>query len=184
MRMLEIAKHPLFIEIPRSPNEIPGTHDESIQPRPDLPAHLRPAPITVRNGSIYMISRNVPGEGIRPGMVLLLSLRLAADVMAHDIYEIATEAQIARHLEEREEDRKRIAADDRRLRMANQAVENNINIPATPVQVNFTLPAGYKMIREDEVEEETKPMVKRRSRTKASDDEAINTVVNTLSEGT
>lgn len=152
LRRLELSKHPQYMEIPRVPGEVPGTHDVHIQLRPDLPRNQQPAAITVRNGSIYMISRNVPGRNMRPGMVLLLDLSRAASVLADDTYEIATLADIETEMKRQEQYKKDMAENDRRIRMQNSGVENNINIqqsPAPPINVTVAMPAGYKMVPED-----------------------------------
>lgn len=172
LRRLELSKHPQYMEIPRVPGEIPNTHDVNIQLRPDLPRNQQPSTITVRNGSIYMISRNVPGRNMRPGMVLLLDLARAASVLADDTYEIATLEQIETEMKRQEQYKKDMAENDRRIRMQNSGVENNINIqqsPAPPINVTVAMPAGYKMVPEDTPE----PRRRGRSR-KSTTDSAAN----------
>lgn len=165
LRRLELSKHPQYMEIPRIPGEVPGTHDVHIQLRPDLPRNQQPATISVRNGSIYMVSRNVPGRNMRPGMVLLLDLARAASVLADDTYEIATLEQIEGEMARQEQYKKDMAECDRRIRMQNSGVENNINIQqaATPppaINVTVAMPAGFKMVPEDT------PEPRRRGRTR------------------
>lgn len=168
MRTIEISKHASFMPIPDDPSEVPGTHDIHVQVRPDLPRNSQPAPITVRNGAIYMSSRNVPSKGIRPGMVLLLDLRRAAAVLADDTYEIATEEHIRREMERQTEYKKDMAEKDRQIRMQSQGIENNINIspgPQAPIQVSVVMPHGFRMV--PDTEPDAAP-VRRRGRARSS----------------
>lgn len=143
-RRLEISQHPSYIPIPKAAGEqVPSPHEVHIQLRPDMPHNMQPAPVTVRNGSIYMKSRNVPGRNIYPGMVLLLDLARAAAVLADDSYEIASEEDIRVELERQAVYKADMADRDRQLRMQASGVENNITVqqaPQPPINVSIAMP--------------------------------------------
>ncbi len=149
LRRLELSRHPSYMVIPEEYGEdLNSPNWVHIQLRPDLPRNSQPPAHTVRNGSIYMKSRNVPGKGIRGGMVLLLDLNRAASVLADDTYEVATDADIAQELKRQEKYKVEMAARDLQLRMQAGGVENTINVAPSapsPVTVNFTIPEGYEL---------------------------------------
>lgn len=178
LRCIQISKHKMYVEIPEDPNEqLDSPNFVHIQPRADLPKAQQPTPVTVRNGAIWMISRDMPEKGVYPGMTLFLNLQRAATMLADGTYDIATEADIAREFNRQIEYKKKIQEDDKRLRALNSNVENTINVaPAqAPINVTIAWPEGMELVpkQKPSVEDESAPS-KHRTRTtksKSVDDE-------------
>lgn len=171
LRRLELSNHPSYMPFPKEPNETHGLHDIHIQLRPDLPRNSQPAAQTVRNGTIYMKSRNVPGKGIKPGMVLLLDLSRAASVLADDTYEVASEEDIAVELARQDKYRTDMADRDRTIRMQNNGVENNINIsPAQQAPINVTIawPEGMELVPKSASSEAPAAPIRRRGKSRTT----------------
>lgn len=156
---LKISDHPLFMPFEYKPGDSPMSHEINIQLRQDLPRNQQPAPLTKRNGSIYMISRDAPAHSVRPGNVLLLDLKRAAQVLADDTYTIATQADVDQEMKRQDEYRKEMVERDRQLRMQNQSIENNITVqqPAQQQPIQIILPEGYMLT----------PMARRRGKAKS-----------------
>lgn len=142
---VKLSQDAQFMEIPREHGEQPGAHEVHVQLSPHLPRNQQPAPITVRNGNIFMISRNVPGKSIMPGNVLLLDLRRAASVKADDTYEVASVEDVEAFLRRCEQYRKDMQERDRQLRMQSQGIEVNNTVSPSNVTVKVELPAGYSL---------------------------------------
>lgn len=168
LRAMEIINHPLFVKEPVAPDEPPGAYTVMIPTQPHLPRNRQGAPLPVRDGTIWMRSRNVPGRKVRGGMMLKLDLLRAAAVLAEDTYEIASTEQIAaqaqRDIEYRAYIQKRdddIKSQNLNVRVENPSTTNvtmaapdwlqNLmpNRPQEPVV--YTPPAGFKLVPIDEV---------------------------------
>lgn len=170
IRAMEISSHPLFVKEPVGPDEPPGAYTVMIPTQPHLPRNRQGAPLPVRDGTIWMRSRNVPGRKVRGGMMLKLDLLRAAAVLAEDTYEIATldhiAIQVQRDIEYRAYIQKRdddIKSQNLNVRVENPSTTNvtmaapawlenmmSAQLPKTEAAV-YAPPAGYKLVPIDEV---------------------------------
>lgn len=205
---MEVYHHPLYKKEPYTPGESPEANVVNIPTQPHLPRKQQTAPISMRNGSIWMRSRNIPAQGIRGGMMLLLDLQRAAGVLADDTYEIATQEQIDAEFSAMLERRKALDERERanrtsqfnvtaevsqpqNLQMAApewlkdiligiQQSNSQSQLPAGTTAAQYIPPAGYKLVAIDE--EAPKAHAQKPGRKKSTEVEIDSPIADSISE--